>query len=113
MNESMFMDAMESNGSKDDKDLATAISELLEELSTEEKDILFSELSPREIKHISVLETIDDPLMDRFVRNFRNNKVSKNRKGRKELVEVADSLSDIIAQKESTGAIDKLKGFIG
>lgn len=111
--ESQFMNAIKSSGSDNDSvELATALSELLKELSSEEKDVLFSELTEREIKHISVLETVDDPLMDRFVKNFRNNKVSKRRRGRKELVNVADSLSDLIATEQAGGIKDKITDII-
>lgn len=114
INENMFMESLEkTKNNDDDTDLATALSELLAELSSTEKDVLFSELSEREIKHISVLETIDDQLMDDFVTNFRNNKVSKKRRGRKELVDVADSLSDLIAQKETQSLTEKAKSLIG
>ena len=62
--------------------IADSLSDLLDTLGDEEKHKMFSEVSEREIKHLSVLATTGDDLTKQFIREYMTMKVSKRRKGR-------------------------------
>lgn len=93
--------------------IADSLSDLMDHLSDEEKHLMFSELSDREIKRLSVLRTTGNSLMDDFIRNYMIMKVSRGRKGRKELIEVSDSISNVFGIEESgDGLLDKARGMV-
>lgn len=101
-------------GRNNGSDIADSLSKLLEDLADEDMYILFSELSEREIKHLSVIGTVgaDDDVTQEFIQNFMRMKVSKNRKGRKELVQIGEAFSGVFETQEE-GRLAKIKSRIG
>lgn len=102
------------NGSNDSGDISESLSQLMDHLSDEEQHNLFSELSEREIKHISVIATAGDgdELTENFLRNYKMLKVSKKRRGRKELVNIAEAFSGVF-ETQNEGKMAKMKGALG
>lgn len=95
----------------DDSGVADSLSDLLDTLSDEEQIKMFSELSQREIRHLSVVSTMDDDLFNKFIGEYLEMKVSKRRKGRGELSEVADSFAGVFNQEQG-GIMDRIKGLV-
>lgn len=89
-----------------DESLAQAISVLTE---TKKKKIL-SELENREIFYLAILysqsKEFDDDLLEDFLKQFLIFRISKERKGRKEIVEIAKANLKI----QSKGLLRKLFG---
>lgn len=96
-----------SNDSTNQDKIEEALSRLVDEMSSTEQLALFSDLSEKDIKNLSVLETMDDPLIDKFAENFKSNRISKNRRGRKDLKDMAEPFAD--AFKGEDGRIDQIK----
>lgn len=98
----------------DGSDIASSLSELLDDLADEDKYILFSELSEREIKHLSVIATVgeNDDITNTFIKNYMRMKVSKRRKGRGELVQIAEAFSGVF-QTQEEGRISSLRNKLG
>lgn len=98
----------------DGGDIANSLSELLDDLADEDQYILFSELTEREIKHLSVIATVgeDDEITERFIQQFMKMKISKRRKGRKELVEIANAFSGVF-ETQQEGRIQGLRNKLG
>lgn len=96
------------------KDVAESLSQLLETLADEEKTILFSELSEREITHLSVISTVgdEDEVTQNFIDNFMKMKVSKKRRGRKELSDVAQAFASV-HETENQSRMDRVKSVLG
>lgn len=95
-----------------DGDIAESLSELLDSLTDEEQDMLLSDLSEKEIRHISVLESTGDELTQEFLQDFRRLKVSSGRKGRKELIDVAGAISSVFEAQQG-GRMDMIKDKMG
>lgn len=106
-------DKIEQKG-MDSDDITEALSQLLSELSDEEAHNLFSDLTDEEIRHISVLATVgdDDDLTKQFLREFKILKVSKRRRGRKELVKIASAFSGVFETKNE-GKMGKIRRTLG
>lgn len=102
------------DGVDDSSDIAQSLSELLDDLADEDKYILFSELSEREINHLSVIATVgdNDEITNMFIENYMRMKVSKGRQGRGELVQIAEAFSGVF-QTQNEGHIASLKDKIG
>lgn len=111
LDQEQVKESLESVGN-DGGGIAESLSDLLDSLTDEEQDVLLSELSNEEIKHLSVLETTGDELTNEFIGSFRQMKVSHNRKGRKELIEVADAISAIFEAQEG-GKLSGMKDKLG
>lgn len=105
--------SIESKGG-DDGGVAHALSDLMENLTDEEQHTLLTELSDREIKHIAVIDTVGehDDVTQKFLESFKMHKVSKRRKGRKEVTGTAEAFAGVF-EKENTSKIDKIKGTLG
>lgn len=102
------------NTSEEGGDIANSLSELLDDLADEDQYILFSELTEREIKHLSVIATVgdNDEITQTFIQNYMRMKVSKNRKGRGELVQIAEAFSGVFETQEK-GRLAGIKDKIG
>lgn len=102
------------SSSSDSTDIKAALSGIMENLSDEEQDILLTDLTEREIKHIAVIDTVgeDDDITQKFLESFRTHKVSRKRKGRKELGDIAEAFAGLF-EAEQAGKLDKVKGAIG
>lgn len=100
--------------SNDGSDIAGSLSNLLDDLADEDKYILFSELTPREIKHLSVIATVgqNDDITEAFIENFMRMKVSNRRKGRRELVQIAEAFSGVY-ETEKEGKLSRIRGKLG
>lgn len=89
-----------------DESLAQAINVLTE---TQKKKIL-SELEHREVFYVALLYTqskeFDDDLLNDFLKQFLILRISKERKGRKEIVEIAKANLKV----QSKGLLKKLFG---
>lgn len=98
----------------DNGDIAESLSQLMNHLSDEEQHNLFSELSEKEIKHISVIATAGggDEITEEFLKNYKMLKVSKKRRGRKELVNISEAFSGVFETQQG-GHMDKIKGALG
>lgn len=95
-------------------DISESLSQLLDDLADENQHLMFSELTEREIKHLSVIKTAgyNDETTKRFIKQYMTMKISKKRRGREELVKIAESFGDMF-QMENEGRMDKLKNFMG
>lgn len=98
----------------DGEGVAESLSQLLDTLADENQVILFSELSEREIKHLSVIATVgeNDALTQTFIDNYMKMKVSKNRKGRKELSEISEAFAGVF-QTDNVGKLEGIKNKLG
>lgn len=98
---------------EDDKgDIAEALSELIEELASDENIRMFSDLSQQEIKHIAVLKSMNDSVVDEFLEEFESLQVSYRRKGREELIEIAESVGSLASDEEEKSKLQRLKGVL-
>lgn len=81
----------------DDDDIARALSELIQQLgdNTDSVISLFTELTQREIRHLSVLAIQDDAVTRDFVNSYETHKVSHMRRGRKELINIAEAMGSL------------------
>lgn len=95
----------------DSNEIAEALSDLISELSQEESISLFTDLTQREIRHISVLESLDDKMIQDFLNSYKKHQVANRRKGRKELLEVAESLGVIADKDENRGLADRIRNI--
>lgn len=111
LDQKQVQESME-GGLDDSDDVSESLSELLDSLTDREQDILLSQLSEREIKHLSVLDTTGDQLTQNFTKRFRQLKVSQGRQGRSELIEVADAISKMF-EKQEGGRMDAVKSRLG
>lgn len=109
----MSEDDLFSVGEQEDQ-LAQAISDLIEQLGDEESTQMFSELSMHELRQITVLAMLDDDVTRNFVQEYTRRKVSYKRKGRKELIDISQSLGSLVDKMHGDGDRwrDKLKGMI-
>lgn len=114
LDQKQAMKAIEDQGQTQGS-ISQSLSELMENLSDEEQHNLFSELSDREIKHISVIATAggEDELTKEFLRQYKTLKVSKKRRGRKELVNIADAFSSIFEAEQGEGKLSRIRGAMG
>lgn len=92
------------------EEVKRSLSKLIEEMSSTERLALFSDLNDEEIKHLSVLETMDDDLMEEFSQRFKANRISKGRSGRSELIQMAEPFADAINPSE--GRIERIKDMM-
>lgn len=104
------MESIEDNDSEV-KGIGESLSGLLDDLADEDKNILFSELTEREIKHLSVIATVgrNDDITQEFIDNFTRMKVSKKRRGRKELVQIGEAYSGW-DNREGESRLSRLRG---
>lgn len=97
---------------EDGKELAEALSELIEQLADDENIRMFSDLSQEEIRHISVLKSMNDTIIDEFLNEFEALQVSYRRKGRQELIDIAESVGSLASQEEDESRLDRLRGVL-
>lgn len=107
------IDSIENTGNEGGG-IAESLSELIQDLSDREKHIVLSELSEREIKHLSVIKTTgkNDEITEQFVKDYMTMKISKKRRGRKELVKIGEAFSTLF-ESEEKGRMDRLRGMVG
>lgn len=106
-------ETMEADTGGGGTNIADSLTDLMEHLSDDERHKMFSELSKNEIKHLSVLATLDDDLMNDFIREYMTIMISHKRRGRKEHTELATAFSDIFGLQESdSGLIDRAKSLV-
>lgn len=94
-----------------DDGMSKAYSELIEQLGEEESLKLFSDLNINEIRHLSVLMTTGDDLINNFSRNYIALKVSHRRRGRKELIDLSEAFGKAKEALKQSGVTDKLKNL--
>lgn len=94
-------------------DLSESLSDLLNHMTEDEAIYLLSDLSLFEIQKLVAISTVGkkNPVMKQFVEDYASMKVSHKRRGRKELVKIADAFSGIF-QMEQGGITEKLKGMV-
>lgn len=102
------------DGDSDGDSLGDSLSNLLENLTSDEAIRLLSELDDEEISHITAILAVDgeEEVTQDLVQQFLSLKVSRNRRGRKELTEVADAFSGVF-QVEEGGLTDKVRSKMG
>lgn len=93
----------------DEDDIAKALSELIQQLGDDTDNVisLFSELTQREIRHLSVLAIQDDDVTKEFVNSYETHKVSHQRRGRKELINIAEAMGSM-KDEEAASLKDRL-----
>lgn len=99
-------------GLNDGSDIAKSLSNLLDSLTDEKQDKLLTELSAKEINHISVLEATGDDTTKEFLNEYRKHKVSNKRRGRKELIKVSNAISSVFQASEG-GRLDAMRDKLG
>lgn len=99
-----------SNDSTNQDEIEKSLSRLVDEMSSTDQLAFFSELSEKDIKHLSVLETMEDELIDKFAKNFKANRVSKKRRGRKDLKDIAEPFADVL--KTDDGKMERIKDMM-
>lgn len=87
--------SIQKQSTQDKDDVAEAISELMHLLGDDESFKMFSEVSNREIKHLSVLSSTGDRLMQDFIEEYLLLKISHNRSGRTELIDVSNAFAKL------------------
>lgn len=100
------------NSSDDDNDLAKALSELIDQLGDTRHIQLFTDLNMREIRHLAVLRTVADDTLNEFTKNYMKLKISNGRLGRKELIDVSDSIGRKAENEAEKSGLHKLRNMI-
>jgi len=95
INQDKIERALQGEGGEESEDVAKALSNLMELLGDTDSYKMFSEVSNREIKHLSVLSSTGDQLMDEFIKEYLLLKVSHNRAGRSELIDVSNAFAKL------------------
>lgn len=88
--------------------VAEALSGLIKKLGEDTDQDFFTDLSSNEINHISVLSLRDDETTKKFLRSYKDLQVSRRRKGRKELIEIAKAIGSVVEKEKETGLRSKL-----
>jgi len=101
------------NSDADKEQLAEALSDLIGHLSSEENLEMFTDLNRSEVSHLSVLRTVGDDVMDDFTRNFMLLKISDGRLGRRELIEVSESVGSQHQEEEGKKTLQGLRNLMG
>lgn len=97
----VFEDDLMGSDDSDKNQIAGALSDLIQELRSDENIDFFTDLSMREIRHISVLSIRDDRTTEKFLQNYKALQNSRRRKGRKELIEIAKAIGSVAKTDES------------
>lgn len=100
------------NAEGTDDELANAVSDLIEQLGDEAATQMFSDLNMHEIRQIAAMSMLEDDVTQEFIKNYIVFKVSHKRKGRKELINIGESLGSMINTDEERGWRDKIKGMM-
>lgn len=104
----IFTDELTKNDQSDENQIASALSDLIQELRSEENIDFFTDLSTREIRHISVLSIRSDETTKEFLENYKALQNSRRRKGRKELIEIAKAIGSVAKQNDKDSLRDRL-----
>lgn len=97
--------------SENDDGMSKAYSDLIEQLGEEESLKLFSDLNINEIRHLSVLMTTGDDLIQEFSQNYIGLKVSHRRRGRKELIDLSEAFGKAKEALKQSGIASKVKNL--
>lgn len=107
-NREFFEDELTSSEDSNENQIAGALSDLIQELRSDENIDFFTDLSTREIRHISVLSIRSDETTEEFLENYKALQNSRRRKGREELIEIAKAIGSLANKDERQGLKDKL-----
>lgn len=89
--------------------LSKAYSDLIEQLGEQQSLKLFSDLTLREIRHLAVLTSTGDELINDFCSNYIALKVSFRRRGRKELIDLSEAFGKARESIQNAGLGSKIK----
>lgn len=92
----------------DSSPIDESLSNLIQKLGQDDDVDFFTDLSQDEIRHITVLSLRNDETTKRFLKKYKDLQVSRRRKGRKELIEVAKAIGSLAKEQE-----EKAKGRLG
>lgn len=97
------------SGGDRENEIAKALSELIQQLGDDKEEVisLFTELTQRELRHLSVLAIQKDGVTEDFVNSYETHKVSHMRRGRKELINIAEAMGSL-REEEQQSLKDKL-----
>lgn len=103
-----FEDELTSSQDSKENQIAGALSDLIQELRSDDNIDFFTDLSTREIRHISVLSIRNDETTKEFLENYKALQNSRRRKGRKELIEIAKAIGSVAKRDDKDSIRDRL-----
>lgn len=104
----IFKDEITKAEDSKENQIAGALSDLIQELRSDENIDFFTDLSTREIRHISVLSIRSDETTEEFLENYKALQNSRRRKGRKELIEIAKAIGSVAKRDDKDSIRDRL-----
>lgn len=106
---------MGSASGESDDNIGESLSQLIDMLGDKEHDKILSELTMREIRILTAVESVgvNNDVVDDIATTYRTQKISHKRRGREEFVKGFDAIATMFQNQGEGGIASKIKGAVG